>query len=165
MPGECEACGSVAPALPDAVEQCRRDGAFMADVERLYARVDAEVAAAGATCLGGGTCCRFDLWGHRVFASTGELALLSGQVPPGGVCRRPMWCAYQVGPRCTARPGRPLGCRVFFCHAELDDWSGRLYEKYHRLLRDLHRRHRAPYAYVELTGALTAIFARRRELR
>ena len=33
-------------------------------------------------CLGGGACCRFDLMGHRVYLSTGELALLGRTDPP-----------------------------------------------------------------------------------
>jgi Fe-S-cluster containining protein len=35
-------------------------------------------------CLAGGNCCRFDLVGHRLYVSAGELALLTLELPPAG---------------------------------------------------------------------------------
>ncbi|MGB2797972.1 MAG: hypothetical protein WBD44_12040, partial [Phycisphaerae bacterium] len=35
-------------------------------------------------------------------------------VPPGGP-DAPWRCPYQEGDRCTARAGRTLGCRTYFC--------------------------------------------------
>ena len=149
--------GGPAP-LAGAVEKCRRRAGFLAALGELYEAVDAEVARQTPTCLGGGACCKFDLAGHRLMLSTGELALLS-EAGCGDVrrCER-LRCPYQIGPRCSARMIRPLGCRVFFCDSALQDWCGDTYEKFHRRIRALHERFAVPYAYVELTAGLREIF-------
>jgi len=139
--------------LSRAVELARRTPGFCEELRRLYELVDDELAARGARCLGGGACCRFDLMGHRLYATTGELAILTGEPPP----ERPptaLRCPYQVGPRCRAHARRPLGCRVFFCRTGPDDGSSRTYERFHRRIRRLHDRFGVPYLYAELTAAL-----------
>ncbi len=81
------------------------------------------------------------------------------EVPPGdpGRCLRGR-CPYQIGPRCTARQRRPLGCRVFFCRQEQTRRARELYEQYHQEIRILHQRRCVPYAYAELTHALIQLF-------
>ena len=144
--------------LSEAVAECRRQEAVASALAELYARIDEESAAAGATCLGGGVCCKIDLTGQRLYLTTVELALLARTRPARGLRAGAGRCAYQVGPRCTARDRRPLGCRAFFCRPQLRDWSGRTYERYHRHICRLHERYHLPYAYVELTAALAELF-------
>ena len=157
-----EAPGEAA-SLADDVRACLRPG-FLADLRRLYDRVEAASARGPERCLGGGACCRFDLAGHRLYVSTGELALLVSQggadgLEPGRSVR--LRCPYQYGPRCRARAVRPLGCRVYFCRPVCPEHARARYEKYHRLIRLLHHRHRLPYRYVELTSALAELRALR----
>jgi len=121
----------------------------------VYRRVDAAAAARGAVCLGGGACCKFDLAGHRLYLSTGELALLTLEAPPRPARSRRRRCPYQVGPRCVARDRRPLGCRIFFCSPGLGEWCRCAYERFHRRIRELHAQQDLPYLYVELTDAIT----------
>jgi len=116
--------------------------------------VDLAVARRGAVCFGGGACCKFDLTDHRLYLSTGELALLVLAPPPAPARCAARRCPYQVGPRCLARARRPLGCRVFFCSPGLADWAGRTYETLHRRIQQIHARHAVPYLYRELTVAL-----------
>lgn len=143
--------------LAGAVGQCQAAAAFLSALRGLYRRLDAVVARRRAVCLGGGACCKFDLAGHRLYLSTGELALLAVHAPPApGRCERGR-CPYQVGPRCVGRDRRPLGCRVFFCAPGLGEWSRRTYEAFHSPIRRLHADHALPYAYVELTSALAAL--------
>jgi len=117
------------------------------------------MAVRGGRCLGGGACCKFDLTGRLVYVTTAELAFLLAAAPadPARALRRR--CPYQIGPRCTARPRRPLGCRTFFCDPVLADASGEVYERAHRRLRALHERLSLPYRYEELTGALGRLLA------
>jgi hypothetical protein len=136
----------------DAVARCARDEEFFASLRGVYERVDAAVAAHDAACMGGGACCKFEAFGHRLYVSAGELAMLTESPPPETV--RDGHCPYQVGPRCTARRRRPLGCRVFFCDPAAEDWSTTEYERFHAEIRDLHERHNLPYAYVELVAGL-----------
>jgi Fe-S-cluster containining protein len=143
--------------LLQAVGQCRKKPAFMEALRALYRCVDQAAADQGAVCMGGGVCCRFDVMGHQLYTSAGELALLgSVRAPDMSRCDRGR-CPYQRGPRCEARQVRPLGCRVFFCRGDLVRWSNETYEKYHRQLRRLHKTHLLPYAYVELTAGLAQL--------
>jgi len=95
----------------------------LAAVYEVYARVDAALESASATCRACGECCRFGPDRPVLFASALELGVLvesagppaaERPVPPGGP-DAPWRCPYQDGPVCTARSGRPLGCRTYFC--------------------------------------------------
>jgi hypothetical protein len=140
------------PPLPtEDVLRCMEHGQFLAELSRILLQAEEALASCGAVCLGGGACCKFDLAGHRLFVSTGELALLLGSsrapLPPSGEGR----CPHQVGPRCTARERRPLGCRTFFCRVRTPSVLADVYERHHGLIRSLHQTHCLPYAYAELT--------------
>jgi Fe-S-cluster containining protein len=83
----------------------------------VYAGVDAEVAREAPVCAISGRCCRFQEYGHTLFVSAPEFALLLADAPPPS---RPVdegaTCPWQDDRgRCSARGARPLGCRVYFC--------------------------------------------------
>ena len=96
------------------------DAAALAGV---YERVDAALTPQAASCRACGECCRFGPDRPVLFASTLEAAYLVAsvgaaaaeqQATPGGPDA--LWrCSYQKGDRCTARAGRMLGCRTYFC--------------------------------------------------
>jgi len=138
--------------LARAVQRGRRSAAFLSDLAEILRDADAAVAAEGPACRACGECCHFNGFGHRLYVSTGELALLSAS-RPRRPCR-PGRCPYQVAARCTARRRRGLGCRVFFCDPAWQERSGALYERFHGRIQRLHGRARVPYHYVELTAAL-----------
>ena len=145
--------------LAKAVELYRNDPVFLTELARIYAILDEELTTLGATCLGGGPCCKFDLAPHRVYLSTGELALL-GKAPPVCLDRcRAHRCPYQIGPRCSARTRRPLGCRIFFCDPNLTDSLGKIYEVYHRKIISLSQTRCLPYLYTELSYSLLQLFS------
>ena len=124
----------------------------------LYARLDAEIAAAGASCDACGNCCDFQRAGHRLYVSTAELARLASVRPAArGTCT-PLHCPYHLADACTARNRRPLGCRVHFCRPPAPQWCEQIYERYHRDIRALHEARGIPYRYVELTAALARLF-------
>ncbi|MHC4562746.1 MAG: hypothetical protein ACYS8X_08260 [Planctomycetota bacterium] len=142
--------------LTDSVQACRKNRQLLDELDELYRQVDAQIAKLPTQCWGGGGCCRFDLVGHRLYVSTAELARLLEQRPAAEELRR--WrCPYQIGPRCTARNRRPLGCRTYFCDTSLDEQFQSICEQFHHRLRDLHDRLGAPYHYVELTAACAAL--------
>jgi hypothetical protein len=147
-----------AGSLAEAVAQCARNADLLRELRRIYAAADARVAQRGAVCLGGGACCRFDLCSHRLYVSTAELALLATQAPLRPERSAMKRCAYQLGPRCTARDRRPLGCRTFFCRPPAAEDAGEEYERDHREIRLLHERFNVRYVYVELTTALGELF-------
>jgi Fe-S-cluster containining protein len=136
-------------SLRGAVAIARKHPLVLHKLAAVYASVDDAVSATDARCMGGGTCCRFDLAGHRLYVTTLELAMLLEHPSAGTVA--PLRCPYQRGPRCLARFARPLGCRTYFCRApQLMD----LYESFHQQIAALHEAHGIPYFYVELTSAL-----------
>ncbi len=137
---------------------------FLAALSSLYTSADSAVSATGVTCLGGGVCCKFDCAGHRLYLSTGELALLVRQPPPNVPQLDRGRCPYQVGPRCTARDRRPLGCRVFFCDPQSAAWSEALYERLHADIRRLHEVHQVSYVYMDLIAALGGMLCEGRYL-
>jgi hypothetical protein len=78
--------------------------ALIQQLPTLYAALDAEIAAAAPVCELSGRCCRFLEYGHTLFLSQPEAALLrETPFPPGAVIDEAS-CPYQVGGLCTARP-------------------------------------------------------------
>lgn len=143
--------------LSKAVSRCQSVPAALNRLRDIYAKVDAEIDALSGRCLGGGCCCRFDLAGHSLYASTAELALLAMTRPPGPcVIGR---CPYQIGPRCSARPARTLGCRTFFCDKNLTLEFQQIHERWHRQIRLLHEGLDLEYFYIDLPTAMADLAA------
>ncbi len=103
-------------------------------VLELYKEVDQAVAAAGPVCLTSGRCCRFKEYGHTLFLSNLEAALLLERAPAYEPPVTADGCPFQVNNLCTAREPRPLGCRVFYCDPSYQETGTCLTEEYlHRL--------------------------------
>lgn len=142
-----------------AIQLCQDNAAFLSAIADIHNRADRELAAIAATCMGGGVCCKFDLTDHRLYLTTGELALLAIEEPPNASALTAGRCPYQSGTRCQARQRRPLGCRTFFCSGQYDAPCRQCYETHHSLLQATHQRYWLPYAYVELTAGLLQLFS------
>jgi hypothetical protein len=140
--------------LPACLAACRQAPGALEALGQLYARAEAELAAAAPACKGCGTCCDFDRHGHRLFVTTLELAGLARQVPPTPENLAAGRCPYQAGPRCLARELRPLGCRSYFCNEAGANRRQAIHEAVHQALVDLHRQCRLEYRYVDLIAGL-----------
>lgn len=140
----------------DAVDACRRNRVLLSDLVELYADLDEDIRRAGDACRACGACCDFRTAGHRLFASTGEFALLVESAPPAASVR-PLECPYLNAGRCTVRPWRPLGCRAYFCEGGARQHPEGRYERFHARIRRLHQSLWAPYAYAELTAGLSQL--------
>jgi Fe-S-cluster containining protein len=119
-------------------------------VLELYAEVEREVAAAGPVCVASGRCCRFAEWGHTLFLSNLEAAVLLEDAP---AYQRPVsseFCPFQKDKLCTAREPRPLGCRVYFCDPNYQATAQQITEKYVRRLKELAKSHGVPWRYAPL---------------
>ena len=90
---------------------------FREPLRGVYDSVDEEVARRAPVCRISGRCCRFEEYGHTLFVSAPEFALLLAEAPPPS--RPPddgATCPWQdERGRCSAREARPMGCRVYFC--------------------------------------------------
>ncbi|MDY7011835.1 MAG: hypothetical protein SVV80_13960 [Planctomycetota bacterium] len=146
------------PDLAGIVARCSAKPAMMEELRRIYENADRDIADTEAVCLGGGNCCKFDLFCHRLFLTPVELALLVSSQPPDKDRILRKRCPYQIGPRCSAYHRRALGCRIFFCRAEKQRFE-ELYEKYHREIQALHESYCIPYSYGELTTGLMQLLS------
>jgi len=115
------------PDRPD-----RAHGDAHEELERIYSRLDADLAALGAGCRACGRCCTFPPDGPVLYASALEREHLASTAPPGprtggaaDTPREPGACPYLAlardGGRCAARSVRPVGCRTYFCKNALPD--------------------------------------------
>lgn len=94
-----------------------RVDSFREALQGIYAEIDAEVTRLAPVCQISGRCCRFQEYGHTLFASSLEIALMLADAPAP---TRPLddgaTCPWQDEKgRCSAREARPMGCRVYFC--------------------------------------------------
>ena len=141
-------------------------------VGEILGRADVDIAGRRAVCNSSGRCCHFEAWGHRLYVTGVEAVHFSRvegvetrnakhETRKGSISLPQFFakevvegCPYQVGGMCTARAGRPLGCRVYFCDENAKGWQEEVYEKYHAELKGVHERFGVPYRYVEWRVAL-----------
>lgn len=134
-----------APAPPDS-------GRFRAALHALYDALDDALARRGPVCQLSGRCCRFTEYGHTLFLSAPEAALLLDEAPPP--CRpldQGASCPWQdAAGRCTAREARPLGCRVYYCDSDYQADAAELCETFLSRLKRLVDDHGLAWDYAPL---------------
>jgi hypothetical protein len=118
----------------------------------LYAELDRAVAEFAPVCRLSGRCCRFQEYGHTLFLSAAEAAVLIADAPPparafdsGATCP---WQDRQG--RCTAREARPIGCRVYFCDPRFDEQAPILTERSLARLKEMTAERGWPWDYAPL---------------
>lgn len=109
-----ERAEAICPGIERQVDPGARERAFE-ELAQLYREVEAVVARSRSVCLARGQCCRFEDAGHDLYATALEADYAAQLEPTAPEPEAPGRCAYHVGGRCTAREGRPLGCRTYFC--------------------------------------------------
>ncbi len=110
-----------------------------------------------AACEACGRCCRLASFGHELWLTEVELSYLletRGAEAP----REPGVCPYMENGACTAREGRALGCRIFFCNMEVEV-SERRYGRYLEFIRRLCDERGRPVYYGELLASLSEVAA------
>ena len=118
----------------------------------LYRELDGEVGRLGPVCRLSGRCCRFEEFGHTLFLSAAEAALL---VADGPTPARPLdegaTCPWQNAQgHCTARDARPLGCRVYYCDPAYEPHAAALSEAFIARLKRLTESLDLPWDYAPL---------------
>lgn len=150
-----EAARSTCPGIAVEPPAEARERAFAA-LAALYAEVDAHVAASGARCELSGLCCRFEEAGHELFATALEADYAAAHHPDAPPPEAPGRCPYHVGGRCTARAGRALGCRTYFCDERTEEALAEAHEGFLARLRRIEREHGYPAAYGRFPALLAA---------
>jgi hypothetical protein len=123
-----------------------------AELRTLYDRLDAEVARLGPICQLSGRCCRFEEYGHTLFVSNCEVHYLLEVAPePSRTLDQGKTCPWQnMSGHCTARDGRPVGCRVYYCDPTYEPSAHELSERYIAELKELTNRHGLAWNYAPL---------------
>lgn len=118
----------------------------------LYDDLDGEVAQRSPVCVLSGRCCRFREYGHTLFISAPEAALLLADAPPPArALDDGETCPWQnESGHCTARDARPLGCRVYFCDPGFQNAASELSERFLARLKKLVEVQRLPWNYAPL---------------
>jgi hypothetical protein len=119
-------------------------------VLKLYAEVDATVAAAGPVCIASGRCCRFKEYGHTLFVSNFEAEVLLASAPPYELPVSADFCPFQKENLCTAREPRPLGCRIYYCDPGYQETANRITEDALAQLKRLADEHCVEWRYAPL---------------
>lgn len=127
-------------------------------LRELYRELDQAVAALGPVCELSGRCCRFEEYGHALFVSEAEAAVLITDAPPPV---RPLdsgaTCPWQDSKgRCVARGARPLGCRVYFCDPKYEGHAPEISERFLARLKALCDARGWPWNYATLHRHLAA---------
>jgi hypothetical protein len=122
------------------------------DLQALYLDLDAAVAEAGPVCELSGRCCRFQEYGHTLFVSSIEMAVLLTDAPPPV---RPLddglTCPWQDDRgHCSARSARPLGCRVYYCDPGYQGRAEELTERFLKRLKNTADLRNWPWRYAPL---------------
>jgi hypothetical protein len=103
----------------------------------IYDSADRAVATAGPRCDASGRCCRFAEYGHTLFVSQLEAAVLLDSAPSYERPVSPDFCPFQEDNLCTAREPRPLGCRVYFCDPNYQETGNAITEAHLQMLKEL----------------------------
>jgi len=150
-----ERAREVCPGIRPVVDDDARERAFER-LEAVYAEVERVVANSRAVCIARGVCCRFEEAGHRLYATGLEADYAAHRHPDAPAPEAEGRCPYHVEGRCTAREGRPLGCRTYFCDAGPGAAMEEEHEAFLARIRAIEREAGYAPTYAEFTALLRA---------
>ncbi len=148
-----ERAREVCPGITVQPSKEARESAFAA-LEELYEEVDAFVVKSASVCIARGVCCRFEDAGHDLYATTLETDYAAHRHPTAPEPEAPGRCAYHVEGKCTAREGRPLGCRTYFCDTRTTSVMEEAHEHFLKRIRAIGEEFGYPVAYGNFPAAL-----------
>ncbi len=118
-----------------------------AELAVIYQRLEEELAQLNPGCDQCGTCCNFGAYGHVLYASGAEINFIRDSVEIPDVKASDDVCPFLKNNQCSIRGFRVLGCRIFFCNPQYQEVSHTIYEKYLRMIKELHQTHNIPWDY------------------
>lgn len=124
---------------------------ILGELENIYTWVDRVIKTSRARCRACGACCDFKKFDHVLYATSLEAAYLETRHPEAASFTfTSEACPFTVNGRCTARAGRLLACRTFFCDKSAREEMQDLYEQAYTRIRNIYERHNLPFAYAPL---------------
>lgn len=144
---------AVCPGIAVEVAPEAQAAAFE-QLAELYQSLDAAVAELTPRCEASGLCCRFEEAGHELFATGLEADYAAALHPEALAPEATGRCPYHVQGLCTAREGRALGCRTYFCDPLTTDALEELHRTYLSRMREIEARTGYPAAYGRFPALL-----------
>ncbi len=123
----------------------------LAELQAMYADLDAELARLAVRCRACGECCDFARNDYRLYASSLERSLAVARHGPPKLTAAGC-CGFLADGRCSIHAVRPLGCRVFFCDPAHKPREQALCHAYLDRLRALTDRLGHPWDYAPFFG-------------
>ena len=154
-PAAFERARAVCPGIAVEAEPAQREEAFRL-LRELFAEVDACVNDAQPVCTMRGVCCRFEEAGHELYSTALEADYAADCHPDAPPPEAPGRCPYHQNGLCTAREGRPLGCRTYFCDEHTETVLQDAHERFLRRIREIERDCGYPVAYGRFPALLEA---------
>ncbi len=148
-----EAARATCPGITPLATAEQRAGAFAA-LEPLYAELDEEIGALQPLCVRSGLCCRFEEAGHELYATNLEADYAASKLPEAPTPEAEGRCPYHIAGVCTAREGRPVGCRTYFCDPNTQAQLEELHEEFLARVRLIEREHDYPAGYARFPAML-----------
>ena len=136
--GGFEAARATCPGIRIEPSADLRAAAF-ARLKNLYAELEDLLSAVRPVCIARGVCCKFEEADHVLYATglEADYALAKHPDPPEPEAEGR--CPYHRGGKCSAREGRPLGCRTYYCDPTLRDALEATHERCLTEIRALER--------------------------
>ncbi|WP_419191180.1 YkgJ family cysteine cluster protein [Saltatorellus ferox] len=131
----------------------QREAAF-ARLEAIYAELEELLAAVRPVCIARGVCCRFEEADHVLYSTGLEADYAAAKKPVAPAPEAEGRCPYHVAGRCTAREGRPLGCRTYYCDPTLQDALEATHERLLGEIRQIERDLDYPASYAPFPALL-----------
>ena len=150
-----EQARSTCPGIAKVVAPEVQERAFKA-LEALYKEVDSFVEEAKPVCIQRGLCCRFEEAGHELYATALEADYAAARAPEAPAPEGDGRCPYHSEGKCTAREGRALGCRTYFCDANTTSVLAEAHEHFLKRVREIERETGYPAAYGRFPALLSA---------
>ena len=114
----------------------------------LYQCLEKELAQLNPGCNGCGTCCDFGAFDHVLYTSSIEVEYITQYVEVPDFNIADNICPFLKNSQCSIRDYRTLGCRIFYCNPHYKDNLSNLYEKYHRMIKELSKKYNDQWKYL-----------------
>jgi Fe-S-cluster containining protein len=140
-------------------------GPIADELAAVYLMARDAIEARSPACWASGRCCNFEQTGHLLFVTGLEAAFTLSKLDVSQREALQRWsadltnraCPFQMENLCGAHAIKPLGCRVYFCDRDAQDWQHELSERALESIRAIHARHGLDYVYAEWRGLLRAM--------
>lgn len=123
-------------------------------LEAIYDELEQLLAAVRPVCIARGVCCRFEEADHVLYATGLEADYAAAKKPIAPAPEAEGRCPYHVKGKCTAREGRPLGCRTYYCDPSMQDALEATHERLLGEIRAIERDLSYPATYAPFPALL-----------